>query len=322
MRGLASRLAAALPVGLTPAVALAHAVDGSMHLAWTWEPWVLICLCSASAGYALGLYRLRKEGRHPVALSGAHPWAFLAGITVLFVALDSPLDEMSEQLFAAHMTQHLLLMLAAPPLLIWSRPVSAWLWAFPAARRRRIGRAWLRCGPLVQMLRIWVRPVPAWLTCAAALWFWHLPGPYQSAWAHPGVHILEHASFFLSSLAFWNIALNPRGPGAGPGPASRPGRVPGPGGVILFVATFALQNGLLGAILTFASRPLYGVHTDTALAWNLTALQDQQLAGLIMWIPASAVHLLALSVLFVRWLTLAERNAQNYVNATASRAGY
>jgi cytochrome c oxidase assembly factor CtaG len=286
-----------LPFGLAPAVAFAHTFNDAPHVAWTWEPWVLLCLCAAGAGYALGLYRLHTEGRRPTALGGAHPWAFVAGIAVLLIALDSPLDEMSEQLFAAHMTQHLLLMLAAPPLLIWSRPLSAWLWAFPAAQRRWIGRAWLRSGPLIRTIQFLSRPIPAWLACAGALWLWHLPGPYQVALAHPGVHVLEHTSFFVTSLMFWNVALNPRS------------TVLGAGGVLLFVATFALQNGLFGALLAFAGRPFYAAHVHTTVAWNLTPLQDQQLAGLIMWIPAGTVHLLALSVLFVQWLQSAERNA-------------
>ena len=141
-------------------------------------------------------------------------------------------------------------------------------------------------------------PLIVWILCSAVLWFWHLPGPYGWALESASVHALEHACFFLTSLMFWSLVLQPLGR-----------RRMEYGETLLFVATFGVQNGLLGALLTFAGRPLYVAYLPTTAVWGLTPLEDQQLAGLIMWIPASLIHLTTLGVLFVIWLNAAERQA-------------
>lgn len=279
-------------------LAFAHGIDAHSGLDWTLQPWVLGCLALAAAGYALGVRRLSSERRYTKWRGRLRGCAFTAGIATLFVALASPLDGLSEQLFCAHMTQHLLLMLVAPPLLVWGRPVVTWLWAFPAGRRRAIGRAWQRIFALRAGVQLFSRPLPAWLAGTCALWLWHMPVPYAWALEHPVVHVVEHASFLLTAMAFWAVTLD------------RSRHMAARGGMaFLFVATFAMQSGMLGALLTFSGQPLYESHLHTAPLWGLTPLQDQQLAGLIMWIPSSVVHLLTLCVLFVLWLNAAERAA-------------
>lgn len=253
-------------------------------------------LCSLGlAGwlYAQGMRRLRQEGNWRRALGLARPLSFAAGMVALGIALLSPLDALAAQLFSAHMTQHLLLMLVAPPLLVWSRPVFVWLWAFPLERRRRIGRFWTHTRALHGAHAFLMRPTVAWLLASFALWFWHIPGPYNLALANEGVHTVEHLCFFLTSLAFWTLVLEPYGR-----------RDTGPGTALVMVVTFALHNGLLGALLTFAKAPLYRSHV--ASAWGLTALEDQQLAGLIMWVPAGFVHLGTVVLLFAGWMSRQE----------------
>jgi cytochrome c oxidase assembly factor CtaG len=228
------------------------------------------------------------------------PWryaAFAAGIGILFLALISPLDALDDQLFSAHMAQHLVLMMIAPPLLIAGRPALACLWAFPLSARRRMAHAFIRSG-LRDAVHALVTPLPVWLLASVALWFWHLPGPYRWALLSEPVHALEHICFFVTSLMFWSLVLEPVGR-----------RRMDYGTAILFVATFGVENGLLGALLTFSGRPLYTAHLATTAAWGLTALEDQQIAGLLMWIPASLIHLTTLGVLFVAWMNAAERNA-------------
>jgi cytochrome c oxidase assembly factor CtaG len=148
-------------------------------------------------------------------------------------------------------------------------------------------------------------PIFVWLLCSAALWFWHLPGPYGWALGSESVHACEHVCFFVTSLMFWSLVLEPLGR-----------RRMNYGSTLLFVATFGVQTGLLGALLTFAGRPLYAAHLSTTASWGLTPLEDQQLAGLIMWIPASLIHLTTLSVLFVVWMRTAERQT---ITASATR---
>ena len=256
---------------------------------WNWEPGIVLSLGATLCLYGLGWRRLLHEGNARRVLGAARLWSFAAGMLALGVALLSPLDTLAEESFSAHMTQHLLLMLVAPPLLVGGRPVLVWLWAFPLAQRRRIGRAWVDTRALQGTHAFLMRPLVVWLTASIALWFWHMPGPYDWALADERVHALEHLSFFLTSLAFWTLAMEPYGH-----------RRDGQGIALVMVATFALHSGLLGALLTFASTPLYRAYATGA--FGLTPLEDQQLAGLIMWVPAGFAYLAALAVLFVGWL--------------------
>jgi len=266
------------------------------QLTWNWEPWVLTSLALALFGYLCGVRRLDRVARLRV-FGGTRCVAFAAGVVTLFVALVSPLDALDDQLFSAHMVQHLLLMMVAAPLLVWGRPAMAWLWAFPLPARRAIGRVWVRTG-LHDGVHDLMSPLVVWMLCSAVLWFWHVPGPYGWALASESVHTLEHFCFFVTALMFWSLVLEPFGP-----------RRLDYGSTLLFVATLGVQNGLLGALLTFAGRPLYVAYLPTTAAWGFTPLEDQQLAGLIMWIPASLIHLTTLGVLFVAWMHTAERHA-------------
>jgi len=283
------------------------ALPGSGRLAdlpWNWEIWVLVCLGLAVFGYAYGLRRLSAHARSRI-FGVLRIASFAAGIATLFVALVSPLDALDDQLFSAHMVQHLLLMMVAAPLLVWSRPAMAFLWAFPIATRRVIGRLWIG-GGLHRGVHALMSPLVVWLLCSMVLWFWHLPGPYGLALANEGVHTLEHFCFFITALMFWSLVIEPFGR-----------RRLDYGSTLIFVATLGVQNGLLGALLTLAGHPFYGAHATTTAAWGLTPLEDQQLAGVIMWIPASVIHLTSLGVLFVLWMANAEREARLVVSTQA-----
>jgi len=274
------------------------------NLPWNWEVWILVCLGLAVFGYACGLRRLHAHARSRI-FGVLRIASFAAGIVTLFVALISPLDALDDQLFSAHMVQHLLLMMVAAPLLVWSRPAMAFLWAFPILARRVIGRLWIG-GGLNRGVDALMSPLVVWLLCSMVLWFWHLPGPYDWALANEGVHTLEHFCFFITALMFWSLVIEPFGR-----------RRLDYGSTLIFVATLGVQNGLLGALLTLAGHPFYGAHATTTAAWGLTPLEDQQLAGIIMWIPASVIHLTSLGILFVLWMANAEREAQLVVPAPA-----
>jgi len=288
--------AGALALGLLVQPVAAADSGRFSQLGWNWDPWILTMLALAVLGYIRGLSRMNKAVRSRI-FGWARSAAFAAGVATLFAALISPLDALDDQLFSAHMVQHLVLMMVAPPLLVAGRPGMAWLWAFRLSTRRALGRFWVRTG-LRALAHALMAPIVVWLLCTAALWFWHLPGPYGWALASEPVHALEHTCFFLTSLMFWSLVLEP---------LSR--RRLDYGTALLFVATFGVQNGLLGALLTFAGRPLYVAYLPTTAAWGLTPLEDQQLSGLIMWIPASLIHLVTLGVLFVAWMHAAERRA-------------
>jgi cytochrome c2 len=132
----------------------------------------------------------------------------------------------------------------------------------------------------------------------AALVLWHLPGPYRLALADERIHALEHLSFLTAGFLFWWVVLRPDGY-----------RRLAPGAGVLYVFTAGLPASLLGALLTFAGHPLYAGQSAAAPAWGLTALGDQQLAGLLMWMPGGLVYLAAAAVFFVAWLRQEERRA-------------
>jgi len=213
---------------------------------------------------------------------------YLGGLATLAVALISPLDALGEALFSAHMGQHLALILVAAPLVALGAPLAPLLWALPPGARRQVGRGWRR-------LRWLGRPGPAWLLHTLALWLWHLPGPYQAALVVPWLHLLEHLSFFGTALAFWWSVL----------PHGRRGYAVG----ALACFAGATQGGALGALLTFSGQPWYPVYAPRVGAWGLTPLEDQQLAGLIMWVPASLVYLGAILALLGAWLQAEEQRA-------------
>jgi putative membrane protein len=171
-------------------------------LSWDLQPWVIVSLAVACFGYGFGLARLPPGRRGHI----FGPWriaSFCAGILVLVVALLSPLSSLDDQLFSVHMAQHLLLMLVAPPLLVYSRPIMAWMCALPADGRRGVAGLWSRRRGLQRSMALLMNPLPVWVLASATLWFWHLPAPYRWAAGNEGVHTLEHSLLFATSLMFW-----------------------------------------------------------------------------------------------------------------------
>jgi cytochrome c oxidase assembly factor CtaG/cytochrome c2 len=223
--------------------------------------------------------------------------AFAAGILSLVLALQSPLDALGADLFSAHMAQHLTLMLVAAPLFVWARPLIVFLWAMPRRLRHAFGRWW--GGALGKTFTILTSPVSVWLWFCGLFAFWHIPGPYGWALRHEPIHVLEHLCFFVSAFAFWSVVIEPSGR-----------RRLGYGATLMFVATAAVLSGLPGALMVLTARPFYPVHAAGAARWGLSLIEDQQLAGLIMWIPAGFAYLVAILALFALWLREAERRSQ------------
>ena len=245
------------------------------------EPSALVGIALAAWLYARGVRRLwRRAGRGHV----VQPWqaaCFAGGLVSLLVALESPLDALSEALFAAHMVQHLLLIVLAAPLLVLGAPLAPLLWALPAASRRPVGAWWHQASWLA-------RPALAFGLHSLALWAWHLPALYEAALASRGVHVLEHLSFVLTAALFWWSLLHRGQAGYGVG--------------VLYVFGLAIESTLLGALLTFSHNVWYTSHLGTTAAWGLSPLEDQQLAGLIMWVPGGVIYLVAALSLFGLWL--------------------
>jgi putative membrane protein len=261
---------------LTAGPAFAHTAAAAGQPGWAGpEPWMLAPMIAAVAIYAIGFARLRRRsgpGRGELDRRGR---IFAAGITVLSAATLSPLHAFGARSFTAHMAEHELIMLAAAPLLVWSRPLGVMLWAFPPAARQ--GLAGLpRNAAIGGVWRVLTEPVLATVLQAAALWLWHLPSLFDLALKSEAWHAAQHLSFFVTALFFWSAMLSPR-------------RSPWTAAALLFATSMA--TGALGAFMALSESPWYAPYAALGLAaFGLTPAQDQQLAGVLMWVPGGLFH--------------------------------
>jgi len=298
---LATAAAAALTTALAPA-ALAHA--GRHHLEpaevmtwWTWEPLVIALLVATAALYLIGLVKLwRSAGR----AKGIRAWqvvAFAGGWISLVIALVSPLDALGSILFSAHMAQHEILMIVAAPLLVLGRPLIAILWALPSSWRAPLANA-LQSQPIAGIWAFLTAPAVAVVAHALAIWIWHLPSLYQATLRSEFVHAIQHTSFLGTAALFWWALIH-----------GRYGRL-GYGASVGYVFVTGIHTGALGALLTFSPNVWYPIYQRTTSAWGLNPVEDQQLAGLIMWIPAGVILVVLGLALFTAWLGEAERRVR------------
>lgn len=255
---------------------------------------VLPGLAVTAALYARGMARLRARSGRRRSARRSEALAFWAGWVALALALLSPLHRLGEVLLAAHMAQHELLIAVAAPLIVLGRPLVVTLWGLPRAWRRTVGR-WV--GGLRPLWRGLSRLEVAWLLHMLAMVLWHLPGVYQRAAQSELLHALQHTSFIVTALLFWYSVL--------PGAALRNRH----GAAILSLFATMVYTGGLGALLTLARNLWYPGYGGAASLWGLTPLEDQQLAGLIMWVPGGISYVLASAWLVVDWLRVSELRA-------------
>lgn len=240
---------------------------------WSFQWWIWAPLLIGHWLYGRGVLRAWARAGSDRIISRTQVIAFVMGEIMLVVALISPLDPLGETLLAAHMTQHILLTTLAPLLLVLGAPALAWTWGLPASWRS-IGRAsFVRA--LVSMWRWLTQPVTAALLHSAALWAWHTPYLFDAALHDEGVHTAEHISFFGTALLFWSAMFR---------------RSTAPAFGAFLVLMVFVQCGMLGAILTLAPHQLYA-YGDKPMLWGLSGLEDQRIAGLLMWAPAGLAYM-------------------------------
>jgi cytochrome c oxidase assembly factor CtaG len=273
--------------------------------AWTFEPGVVIPIVASGVLYSLGVFRLRQAS--PKSIRKSDIVYFALGWAALVLALVSPVHAWGSVLFSAHMTQHELLMLVAAPLLVLGRPIVPFLWALPRSWAVTLG-GWSKLGAWEKTWRTISNPVVAWIIHAVVLWAWHAPALFQATLENESVHALQHASFLFSALLFWWAVIHGRK------------RALGFGFAVLYMFTTALHSGLLGALLTFANSVWYPGYVERTAAWGLTPLEDQQIGGLIMWIPAGLVYIAAGLALFAGWLRESEIRGRSFGLAVRSGA--
>ncbi|MEU5942990.1 cytochrome c oxidase assembly protein [Micromonospora sp. NPDC047548] len=250
-----------------------------------------------AAGYGRGVHELWARRGAGGVLPGWRVGAFAGGLVIALAAQNGPAAGFVERSFTGHMTQHMVLMLVAGPLLATGGAGLPLTLACPAPLRRRLAR--LRTSPPARWLR---RPSTTALAAGGGqtlvLWFWHLPGPYLAALEQPALHALEHACFLGAAWLIWAPVL---------GVARH--RLPTPAAMLLLVGTM-LPASALGAVLTFAPQPVYPLRV-----LGPDPLADQQLAGLLMWAPMDVAVLVATLAVFLRWLLMLQGRRPDQVTS-------
>jgi putative membrane protein len=265
---------------------MAHAVVA--HVISPWDLLAVVVLATIGLLYAVGRRRMARRATPP----RVEQWVFWSGWTVMLAAVLPPIDWLALERFSAHMLQHELLMLVGVPLMIAGRPLAACVWGVPAAVRPLLTSG-LQSAALGGAWRALTSPVAAWALHGAVVWAWHVPRLYELAVRHEAVHAVQHAMFVgTSALFWWGLVYG------------RYGRA-GYGASVFYVFTTAVHTGILGAVFTLNPEPLYAVYAERAP----DPLADQQLAGLVMWVPAGLILTLTGLGLFAAWLGEAERRS-------------
>ena len=235
---------------------------------------------------------------------------FYAGLATVFLALASPLDHLSGELFLAHMVQHLLLLLVAPPLILLSAPMIPVLRGVPRPLRRAAVIPVAKFPPVRRSLRLLTRPLIAWSLFVSMVLLWHMPAAYGAALTNAWVHAIEHLSFSTAAFLFWWNVVDPI--------PLRPNltliaRVP-------YVFLASVPNFVLSAFITFSTGVLYPYYIGRTDAYGLDVLDDQEIGGVIMWIPGAFILLGTLLLVLVFVVRTEERTQRERERRDAALA--
>lgn len=272
--------------------------DGPFLLAWSLDPMISVPLAVAGSGYAIGLRKARERGYQPPPTRFVA--AFFAGLAVTALALLGPLDTFNDELFSLHMTQHLLLMLVAAPLLLLGRPVQVALRAIPPERSRAVLRALVRPSPTRAVLTALTSPVAVILIFNGVQAVWHVPAMYVAALESDVVHWVMHLTFFGAGLLLWWVILDP---------VPRHHKFP-IHWVLAVVASAMAVGKIIGGIITFADQPIYAFYSQSERPWGLTVIADQQLAGVIMLVGGGFYFMVLGMVILYHGLMRAQREQE------------
>jgi len=254
---------------------------------WSFEPLVVIPLALALLVFTIGLIRLQRRSNQ----KRPRVWLFVGGWIALAVALVSPLHQAGERSFTMHMIEHELIMLIATLLFAESAAGGILAWGLPRPLRLGLRGSWK--GPLQRLWRRLTDPLTATALQGVVLWVWHAPALFDRALESDAWHAAQHLCFVAASLLFWSAMLDRRR-----------------GGYLLSAACLFLTTmieGALGALMALSQSPWYADYASMGVTGvGLDPTTDQQLAGLIMWIPGGVLHGGVALLLLYRWLTSAE----------------
>lgn len=286
----------------SPAVVWAdggRAEPGTWWRTWNWDPLILLSLCLLAWLYGRGLARLWGKAGVGNKVSRWQAASYAGALLVIFLALLSPLDALSEELSSVHMVQHMLLTTLAASLFVLGSPTFVLAWGLPEWRHGWGSSFFRFVFRMPQEPLLW-QPLVAWVLFGGTLWAWHHPVMYQAALRDPLVHDAQHLSFFVVACLFWRACLDPLG-----------GRRLCPAIALPYLFATSLHASALGMFLALSPRAWYNDYAGKTNAWGFTPLEDQQLAGLIMWMPACLIYPAVAAVLFGIWLASPAGSTRN-----------
>jgi putative membrane protein len=254
---------------------------GNVMTDWHWRWDVVAVLVLFGSVYIRGWARLKRAGGEAKL---AHLGFYGLALAAMGCALLSPVDELASYLLIAHMVQHELLMMAAPPLILLSNPVPILTWGLGRSSRFRAGTLLSRPSFLRRARDLLGSMPVAWSLYVANLWAWHHPVLYEAALRNPWIHDLEHLLFFLTALVFWWPIIRP---------VTRPAPIQD-GVRILYLFLAAAQDALLSGLIALSSTILYPHYEAVSRLWDLTPREDQIGGGIVMFAVGSTTYLVAI----------------------------
>lgn len=284
--------------GYTPVWAPAHgliAEGQSVWTAWNFDIQIILLFVLGITLYVRGLRRWPQRSR-------PHPWwrtgSYISGLLLLILAYESPVDRLAEHHFSMHMTQHMMLVMVAVPLVLLGAPTTPLLRGLPKSIKRGVVVPIAASRSMRHAYRFFTQPLVVFVLYAVSIGVWHIvPSWYDAALGNQLIHDIQHVTFLGGAFLFWWTIIDPAPLHARMGHLLR----------IAYVIAAGTYQGVLGAFITLADTPLFSTYVDVRTVFEISPLADQELGGLIMWMGGQLVHLLVLGVLFAVWAIESER---------------
>ncbi|WP_037075384.1 cytochrome c oxidase assembly protein [Rhizobium mesoamericanum] len=288
-------LALALLLSVVARMVSAHELAGNtLQPTWTFDPWIATPICVAGVLYARGFLAVWRRAGRGRRVMLRRSICFWSGWLALAGALISPLHWLGEHLFFAHMIEHEILMTIAAPMIVLARPVGVLLWGLPASLRRSTGRL-MRANAIQITWRRLSAGLNATVLHGVVVWAWHAPVVFDAAVTNVILHRVQHFSFFFTAVLFWWAMCWRSNYGV----------------AAWHLIVTMLHTSALGALMALAPKALYLTQTRVTQAWHLSPLEDQQLAGMIMWVPAGTVYAGAALAMVALWISVSGRRSDH-----------
>jgi putative membrane protein len=287
--GLALLVSLPLLVGVEPAYAHEGLNQGQNPLtAWNTNPIPTLLLLVAAYLYITGMERWHNPSYH---IGFWQKVSFFSGLFAIFLALQSPIDPLADHLFSIHQMQHMLLRMIAPILILLGLPLTPILRGMPPWMLQGVVRPIVRSANVRGVYRVLSHPALVILLFMGTLFLWQTPFLHNLALRNSEVHEVMHFSMLVTGLRFWWLFIGPR-----------PGRVRLHYGLrMLCLGLIVIPNTLLGAVITFNGSLLYEAYAEVEQPFNLSLMTDQQLGGLLLWLPGDMMSIIAAGILMVMW---------------------